>query len=250
LKREELKMDEDVVTLLARVTELEEQQNAALQEQNELARKRTQTTSHLAAYSLKTAEHAEQQTLLARERTALTREQTRLSSRSAELASVRTELSQERTAQAEERSRLSMQRTEMARRRTAYAEWRTRLSEQRTNMAHRRTFDAVTRTRLSLQRTELARGRTFLALTRTGLAFLTLGVTFFRYFGLSAWTAFDLALVAFSSVMVYFGVRGYYRAKKAENALTNLLSGEVGKLLSDNVGQALNLRSVSQAGPQ
>jgi uncharacterized membrane protein YidH (DUF202 family) len=243
-------MDEDVVTLLARVTELEEQQNAALQEQNDLARKRTQTTSHLAAYSQKTAEHAEQQTLLARERTALTREQTRLSSRSAELANVRTELSQERTAQAEERSRLSMQRTEMARRRTAYAEWRTRLSEQRTNLAHQRTFDAVTRTRLSLQRTELARGRTFLALIRTGLAFLTLGVSFFRYFGFSAWTAFDGALVVFSSVMVYFGVRGYYRAKKAEDVLANLLSGDVGRLLTDKVGQALSLQAGLSDGPK
>jgi uncharacterized membrane protein YidH (DUF202 family) len=230
-------MEEDVVTLLQRVTELEEQQNAALQEQNDLARKRTQTTSHLAAYSLKTAEHAEQQTSMARERTALTREQTRLSTRSAELANVRTELSQERTSLAEERSRLSMQRTEMARRRTAYAEWRTRLSEQRTNLANQRTFDAVTRTRLSLQRTELARGRTFLALIRTGLAFLTLGVTFFRYFGISAWTSFDVALVLSSSVMIYFGLRGYRRSRKAEGELTRLLEGDVGKLLISHDGR-------------
>ena len=98
---------EEVVTLLTKLTQLEEKQSAAAVEQSDLARQRTETTSNLALYSLKTAENAEKQTGLAQERTALTREQTRLSTRSSELANIRTELAQERSFLAEDRTRLA-----------------------------------------------------------------------------------------------------------------------------------------------
>jgi uncharacterized membrane protein YidH (DUF202 family) len=218
----------DVVTLLTKLTELEEKQAAAMLEQNDLAKRRTETTSSLALYSATTAENAEKQTGLAQERTALTREQTRLSTRSAELANIRTDLAQDRTFQAQERSRLATQRTEMARLRTSLSEWRTRLAEGRTDLAHERTIRAVTRTRFSLQRTELAKGRTSLALIRTGLAFLTLGITFFRYFGISMWTFFDAALVLFSTLMIYYGAVGYHRSKVTENRLIQALARDAG----------------------
>lgn len=216
----------DVVALLTKVTQLEEEQAVAMHEQSDLARQRTETTANLVLFSSKTAEHAEKQTGMAQERTALTREQTRLSTRSAELANIRTELAQQRVFMAEDRTRMAVQRTDMARRRTSYSEWRSKLAEKRTDLARERTIHAFTRTRLSLQRTELAKERTCLALIRTGLAFLTLGVTFFRYFGLSLWTIFDVALILFSGLMVYFGVSGYRRARTTESTLTRILSSD------------------------
>ncbi len=217
-----------VLTLLRRLTDLETRQAVAIEEQSGLARQRTRTTTDLALYSSKTAENAEKQTGFAQERTALTREQTRLSTRSAELANFRTELAQERTFRAEDRTRLAMQRTDMAQRRTSLSLGRTRLAEQRNYLAWERTARAKSRTRLSHARTELARERTYLALIRTGLAFLTLGVTFFRYFGLSLWTLFDIALVILSSLMLYFGLLGYRRSKRMENKLGEALSRDRG----------------------
>jgi uncharacterized membrane protein YidH (DUF202 family) len=219
-----------VVGLLERLTELEEKQVTATLEQNELAKQRTDTTSNLALYASKTSENAEKQTGLAQERTALTREQTRLSTRSTELANLRTELAQERSFQAEERTRLATQRTDMARQRNSLSERRTTLAELRNRLAEERTAIAVTRTRLSLQRTELAKGRTSLALIRTGLAFLTAGITLFRYFGVSMWTLFDLGLVIFSALMVYFGTVGYRRSKAVEQRLIDLLVHDQGML--------------------
>jgi len=217
-----------VVGLLEKLTELEEKQVTAALEQNDLARQRTDTTSNLALYASKTSDNAETQTGLAQERTALTREQTRLSTRSTELANLRTELAQERTFQAEERSRLASQRTDMARQRTSLSERRTTLADLRNRLAEERTSIAVTRTRLSLQRTELAKGRTSLALIRIGLAFLTAGVTLFRYFGVSMWTFFDLGLILFSMIMVYFGTAGYRRSKAVEQKLIDLLVRDYG----------------------
>jgi uncharacterized membrane protein YidH (DUF202 family) len=221
-----------VVGLLTKLTELEEKQVAAAIEQSSLAKQRTDTTSNLALYASKTSDNAEKQTGMAQERTSLTREQTRLSTRSAELANLRTELAQERTFQAEERTRLATQRTDMARQRTSLSERRTTLADLRNRLAEDRTAFAVARTRLSLQRTELARGRTSLALIRTGLAFLTAGITLFRYFGVSMWTLFDLGLVAFSTLMVYFGLIGYRRAKAVEEKLGVLLTADGGTLAS------------------
>ncbi len=159
-----------IVALLAEVERLEQTQTTAIVEQSLLARARTETTSNLAAYSLKTAENAEKQTGLALERTALTREQTRLSTRSSELANIRTELAQERTAQAEERSRLAARRTEMAFRRTALADFRSKLAEQRTQLAQNRTTLSHTRTDLAEQRNRLAEQRTALSHERSTLA--------------------------------------------------------------------------------
>ena len=213
-----------VIALLMKLVELDEQQAREIREQNDLAKRRTETTTNLADFSSKTAANAELQTGMARERTALTREQTRLSTRSTELANIRTELAHERTAHADERTRLATQRTEMARHRTSMSEARTKLAALRNKLAEDRTDKALTRTRLSLQRTELAKGRTSLALIRTGLAFLTLGVTFFRAFGLSWWSLFDSGLVVFSSLMVYFGTRGYYRSRSVERKLVAVLA--------------------------
>lgn len=219
---------EETVALLTKLTQLEEKHVVAIQEQNDLAKQRTETTSNLALYSFKMAENAEKQTGLAQERTALTREQTRLSTRSTELANIRSELAQERTLQAEERSRLATQRTEMARQRTSLSESRTKLAERRNDLARERTVIATTRTRLSLQRTELARERTSLALIRTGLAFMTLGVGFIRYFGVSVWSLFDFALLLFSVLVVYFGAKGYLHTRAREKRLVESLTHDPG----------------------
>ena len=232
----------EVVGLLTRLAELEERQVTAAVEQSDLAKRRTDTTSNLALYASKTSENAETQTSLALERTSLTREQTHLSTRSAELANLRTELAQERTLAAEERTRLATQRTDMAHQRTSLSEARTRLAELRNHLAEDRTDFAVARTRLSYQRTELARGRTYLALIRTGLAFLTAGITLFRYFGVSVWTLFDLGLVTFSMLMVYFGVTGYRRSKLAE--------WRFGKLLDRDEGLIASVLGADHAHPQ
>ncbi len=226
-----------VVGLLAKLTELGEKQVVATLEQNDLARQRTDTTSNLALYASKTSDNAEKQTGMALERTALTREQTRLSTRSTELANLRTELAQERTIQTEERTRLATQRTDMAGRRTSLSERRTNLAQLRNRLAGERTVFAVTRTRLSFQRTELARGRTSLAMIRTGLAFLTAGITLFRYFGISMWTFFDLGLVLFSAVMVYFGVAGYRHSKAVDQKLGGLLANDRGIFVSIHAGE-------------
>jgi uncharacterized membrane protein YidH (DUF202 family) len=217
-----------VVSLLAKLVELGEKQARAIEEQNDLARDRTGTTSTLARYSSRTAENADKQTGLAQERTALTREQTRLSTRSSELAEIRTGLARERTFQTQERTQLAAQRTDMAHRRTMLADWRTRLARRRTQESRERTLEAVARTRLSAQRTELARARTFLALARTGLAFLTLGLTLFRYFGLSRWSFFDGALVMFSIALLYAGASGYRRSKLMEKKLADLTAADQG----------------------
>jgi len=219
-----------VVGLLTRLTELEERQVAAMIEQSDLAKQRTDTTSNLALYASKTSENADKQTAMALERTSLTREQTHLSTRSTELANLRTELAQERSLEAEERTRLATQRTDMARQRTSLSEGRTKLAEVRNHLAEERTVFAVATTRLSFQRTELARGRTYLALIRTGLAFLTAGITLFRYFGVSVWTLFDLGLVSFSMLMVYFGISGYRRSKAVEQRFGELLDRDEGLL--------------------
>lgn len=215
-----------VAVVAGRIKDLEVHVAGLLGEQNTLARQRTETLSQLAASSSHTAEQADQQTGLAQERTALTREQTRLSTRSTELANIRTTLAQERVAFAEERTRLAVRRTEMAHRRTEYSGLRTRLAEQRNDLARRRTVAAVTRTRLSLERTELAKGRTYLAVIRTGLAFLTVGLTLFRYFGVSSWTVFDAALIAGSSLMIYFGLTGFRRTRLAETRLSRLVAAD------------------------
>jgi uncharacterized membrane protein YidH (DUF202 family) len=104
------------------------------------------------------------------------------------------------------------------------------LAQERNVLAAGRTIRALTRTRLSLQRTELARGRTFLAIIRTGLGFLALGLTLFRYFGVSRWSVFDAALVLLSVAMVVYGSLGYRRAY--------LIDQRIGKLLSTDPGLA------------
>ena len=130
---------------------------------------------------------------------------------------------------AEERNRLAERRNVLSRERTTLAGRRTELSTYRTTVA-------VTRTRLSMQRTELARERTSLALIRTGLAFFTLGVTFLRYFAFSRWTAFDLALILFSILTVWWGGKTYRRAAASERLLQKLLGSDRG--LSDALARS------------
>jgi uncharacterized membrane protein YidH (DUF202 family) len=94
-------------------------------------------------------------------------------------------------------------------------------------VAEGRNIYAFTRTRLSFIRTELAKGRTALAIIRTGLAFLVLGISLFRYFGLSWWTIFDGALAVVSLFMVTFGAKGYFASIRAMNKLLTGLDEKV-----------------------
>jgi len=239
----------EIKGLLARGIDYEEKQVGLIEEQNELARRRTDTTSNLLQFSSATAKHTEDQTAMALERTSLTRVQTKLSTRSTELAHIRTDLARESTAMAEQRTELALNRTELARQRTKLADTRTALARSRTELAEQRntlsqrrtdlaqqrndlagnrTIRALTRTRLSLQRTELARGRTFLAMIRTGLAFLAIGLTLFRYFGISRWSAFDGALVLLSVILVVYGTKGYRRSHLTDRRIGNLLAQDPG----------------------
>jgi hypothetical protein len=67
-----------------------------------------------------------------------------------------------------------------------------------------------------------------LAIIRTGLAFFAIGLTLFRYFGISQWSVFDGALVLMSVVLVIFGSRGYYRAQASDRRLAELLTTDRG----------------------
>ncbi len=217
-----------IESFLDRSAGSEEEQARMLGEQSQLARVRTETTSKLLPYLSTTALNTEKQTALAQERTALTREQTHLSTRSTELSAVRTDLGRERTSLAEQRTDLAVQRTDMSSRRTSLAEGQSRLAQKRNELAEFRNVLSRTRNRLSLQRTEQSRERTYLSLVRTGLALLTVGISLFRYFGLSPWSLFDLGLVIISLFVIFFGVRGYRRAKNSERRLDDALAEDPG----------------------
>jgi uncharacterized membrane protein len=63
---------------------------------------------------------------------------------------------------------------------------------------------------------------------RTGLAFLAIGLTLFRYFGVSRWSLFDGALVLLSVVLVFYGTKGYRRAQLADRRIGKLLVNDPG----------------------
>ena len=192
----------------------------------ELARRRTEGTSSLLQLASTNNTFSRRQTDMAAERTALTREQTRLSTRSTELSNIRTDFARERSGLAGQRTDLAKLRTDMARDRTSLAQQRTSLSHRRTELAQGRNTlaegrnqFAERRTQLSRMRTELAWGRTYLALIRTGLAGVVLGISFFRYFGVSLWSVFDAALALASVGLVMWGGRGFRRTMRRLSVL-------------------------------
>ena len=63
---------------------------------------------------------------------------------------------------------------------------------------------------------------------RTGLAFLAIGMSLFRYFGLSVWTIFDGALVVMSIGLVIYGGKGYWRSHVDDRHLRELLAADAG----------------------
>ena len=235
-------LEHSLQELKGSVEEVGQRQIALLEEQNDLAKRRTETTSNLLRHSSAAAELTLDQTAMARERTALTRAQTGLSGRSTELGIIRTDLARERTSLAEQRTEVAVYRTELAQERTKLATARTnmaryrntlaidrtRLSQNRTDLARERNVLAATRTRLSLQRTFLARGRTYLALLRTGLAILVLGLTLVRYFGVTTWTIFDGALILVGFFMVIYGGRGYWIADRNDKRCQTVLATDAG----------------------
>ncbi len=64
----------------------------------------------------------------------------------------------------------------------------------------------------------------FLAMIRTGLAFLAVGLTLFRYFGVSRWSIFDGMLVVLSVFLVVYGGRGYRRAHLNDRHIGSMLA--------------------------
>lgn len=223
----------EIRSLVARAVDLHAIENDIEREVEDLERQRTVTLERLLEHAGSSAASNRIATELATERTSLTREQTRLSTRSTELGGIRTELSRERSSLAGQRTDLSVLRTDMARARTSLSDQRTTMartrttaSERRTSLAGTRTDLATRRTILSTLRTELARGRTYLALTRTGLAFLTLGVGLMRFFGLSWWSLFDVALIIASVGATGVGLRGYLTANRSTRQLDRMLASE------------------------
>ena len=208
-------------TLLERSTSADESLVQLAMLRNGLLQKSKETGDSLLSFSSSTAGNTEKQTSMAQERTALTREQTRLSTRSTELAHERAALSSTRTDLARERNSLAADRTD-------YSVRRTDLAQERTGLATTRTVRALSRTRLSFLRTEMAKERTYLALLRTGLALLTFGIVLFRYFGLSWWSLFDVALVLLSIGLLSVGVSGYVRSHRRVLKLDGLVRADTG----------------------
>ena len=82
-------------------------------------------------------------------------------------------------------------------------------SKERTHLARERNVLAAQRTVAACYRTLYARGRTGLAFIRTGMSFAGLGLGLVRFFGLSLFTALDLALVVAGLLMTADGMRWY-----------------------------------------
>jgi uncharacterized membrane protein YidH (DUF202 family) len=85
-------------------------------------------------------------------------------------------------------------------------------------LASDRTDMAEERTSLAGHRTKLARARTGLAFTRTGIAFTGLGIGLMRQFamgGWSAWSVFDIALIAAGIVMSTEGFYWYFGGRRS-----------------------------------
>jgi uncharacterized membrane protein YidH (DUF202 family) len=85
-------------------------------------------------------------------------------------------------------------------------------------LASDRTDMAEERTSLAGHRTKLARARTGLAFTRTGIAFTGLGIGLMRQFetgGWSAWSVFDVALIAAGVLMSAEGFYWYFGGRKS-----------------------------------
>ncbi len=96
-------------------------------------------------------------------------------------------------------------------------------------LASDRTDMAEERTSLAGHRTKLARARTGLAFTRTGIAFAGLGIGLMRQFeasGWSAWSVFDIALIATGILMSVEGFYWYLGGRKSGiEGLQSVLSG-------------------------
>jgi uncharacterized membrane protein YidH (DUF202 family) len=85
-------------------------------------------------------------------------------------------------------------------------------------LASDRTDMAEERTSLAGHRTKLARARTGLAFTRTGIAFTGLGIGLMRQFatgGWSAWSVFDVALIATGMLMSAEGFYWYFGGRRS-----------------------------------
>jgi uncharacterized membrane protein YidH (DUF202 family) len=78
-------------------------------------------------------------------------------------------------------------------------------SRERTHLARERNVLAAQRTVAACHRTVYARARTGLSFVRTGVTFASVGLGLIEYFGLSALTAVDAALVAVGVLMTIDG---------------------------------------------
>ncbi len=87
-------------------------------------------------------------------------------------------------------------------------------SKERTHLARERNVLAAQRTVAACSRTLYSRGRTGLAFIRTGVSFAALGLGLTRYFGLSAFTVVDVALVAAGLMMAADGAWWYLPVRK------------------------------------
>lgn len=83
-------------------------------------------------------------------------------------------------------------------------------ARERIHLARERNVLAAQRTVCACYRTVAARARTGLALLRTGVTLSCLGLGLLRYFGMSAASAFDVALIVVGLAMVAEGVAWYW----------------------------------------
>ena len=215
-----------IQALLARSTEVQKEDTEIGRSILDMDKERTKTSVDLLHHTELTNTLAGERTDMARERTDLVREQTRLSTKSTELSVIRTDMSRERTSLSGQRTDLAVLRTDLSRSRTGLAEQRNKMAGTRTQYSLKRTTLARSRTVLSNIRTSLAKGRTHLALARTGLAFFSIAIAFFRMFGLSWWTLFDVMLAMGSIVIATIGLAGYRRTNNDVKTLQNSLMTE------------------------
>ena len=92
-------------------------------------------------------------------------------------------------------------------------------SKERTQLARERNVLAAQRTVAACYRTIYSRARTGLAFIRTGVSFASLGLGLLQYFGVSALSVFDAALLVAGIFMIIDGFLWYMPVRKEQSEI-------------------------------
>ncbi len=98
-------------------------------------------------------------------------------------------------------------------------------SKERTHLARERNVLAAGRTVDACFRTVYARARTGLAFIRTGVTFTSIGLGLAAYYGLSARSVLDLAIIASGALLIADGVRWYMPVRREQAGLSRCPAG-------------------------